>query len=50
MRVANNLQMMAPAFTSMVCVQGITSASSDADISNMVSVVWNTIAGHPVTA
>jgi hypothetical protein len=44
-QVARAPQMMAPAFTTMVCAQGITSASSDADIANMVSAVWNTMAG-----
>jgi|SRR5215472_230758 len=43
--VARAPTMMAPNFTVMVCAQGITSLSTDADINNMVSAVWNTMAG-----
>lgn len=32
-------------FTTLIVAQGITSASSDADIENMVSACWNTMAG-----
>lgn len=44
-QVSRAPQMYTEAFTSMLCGQGITSASSDADIANMVSAVWNTMAG-----
>jgi len=36
-------------FTNMVCAEGITSASTDADIANMISAVWNTMAGPDLT-
>ena len=48
-RVANSPQMMTQPFTTMVCAQGITATSTDADISNMVAAVWNTMAGQPAT-
>lgn len=35
-------------FVYMLTSEGITSASSDLDISNMVSAVWNTVAGPPL--
>jgi len=35
------------AFTNMLCAEGITSASTDEEISSMVSAVWNTMAGQP---
>lgn len=46
-RVSQSPASLTPAFTSMVCSQGITTESTDADISNMVSAVWNTLAGPP---
>lgn len=44
-QVARQPAMMMAPFTSMVCAQGITSQSTDADISNMVSAVWDVMAG-----
>jgi hypothetical protein len=46
--VARNPSMYTSAFTTMLCAQGITNASTDAEISSMVSAVWNTIAGTPI--
>jgi hypothetical protein len=46
-RVANSPQMLVVPFTGMICAQGITSLSSDTDISNMISAVWDTMAGVP---
>jgi hypothetical protein len=44
-QVARNPQQFTAPFTTMLCAQGITSASTDADIENMISAVWNTMAG-----
>jgi len=37
-------------FTNMLCAEGITANSTDGDITNMVSAVWNTMAGPPPPA
>jgi hypothetical protein len=34
-------------FTNLLCAEGITSQSTDAEIDTMVSSVWNTMAGQP---
>jgi len=34
-------------FTNLLCAEGITSQSTDAEINNMVSAVWDTMAGPP---
>jgi len=46
-RVAQTPTAYTGAFTNLLCAEGITQASTDADISNMVSAVWNTMAGQP---
>lgn len=45
-RVSNNPPLYQQPFTTMVCAEGITSASTDAEISVMVAAVWDTMAGH----
>ena len=44
-QVARTPQMYAVPFTTLVCAQGITSQSADTDIANMVSAVWDVMAG-----
>jgi hypothetical protein len=46
-QVARNPQAYTQSFSTMLTAEGITRASTDADISNMVSSVWNTVAGTP---
>lgn len=36
-------------FTTMLCAQGITSASTDVEISTMIAAVWDTMAGKTFT-
>lgn len=44
-QVARSPQMYTVPFTNMLCAQGITSASTDAEISTMIAAVWDTMAG-----
>lgn len=44
-QVARQSAFYTMAFTTLLCAEGITPASADADISNMVAAVWNTVAG-----
>ncbi|HJY24969.1 MAG TPA: hypothetical protein VJ649_04765 [Actinomycetes bacterium] len=46
-QVARSPQMYTHSFTSMLCAQGITNDSTDAEISSMVAAVWDAIAGQP---
>jgi hypothetical protein len=48
-QVARSPQQFTQPFTSLCCSEGITSQSTDAEISTMVSSIWNTMAGQPVT-
>jgi len=48
-KVANAPGSYGAPFTTLLCAEGITSASTDADINNMVSATWNTMAGQPVS-
>lgn len=45
--VANNPQSFAQSFAFMLGAQGIDQTSPDTDINNMVSAVWNCMAGAP---
>lgn len=45
--VARAPQQYAQPFTTIIVAQGVTGASTDADIENMVSACWNTMAGIP---
>ena len=47
-QVARSPGAFTQSFTTAVVAQGITSQSTDADISNAVSAVWNTMAGPTV--
>lgn len=42
--VSRNPHLYTEAFATMVCAEGITSASTDEEIEGMVSAVWNTMA------
>ena len=44
-QIARSPALFTPAFTNLLCGQGITSDSDDAEIENMVSACWNTVAG-----
>ena len=44
-QVARSPQGYTQPFTNLLCAEGITSQSADADIENMVSAVWDTMAG-----
>ena len=46
-RVAQSPTAYTGAFTNLLCAEGITNGSTDAEIESMVSAVWNTMAGQP---
>jgi hypothetical protein len=46
-QVARSPTMFMQPFTTLVCAEGVTSQSTDEEISSMVSAVWNTMAGSP---